>query len=215
MASEKRIKDFEPASDIELDDWFAIDSPSAGTRKVQLAQMLEAIQTQVTAIADELAVLDGEVDTHDTSISNLQTKVGSAALTTEAPDLSGAINEHESDISGIDSDISDIQSGMPTTTTNSGWRIISFPNIKMRILAGTMSITYPANTSSNAFSFTFPTNSFDSVYTFHIDASVNGRTDTAVRYVRGSANGCQAYIACGATSNTSGTVYVTAIGHYS
>lgn len=93
MASEKRIKDFEPASDIELDDWFAIDSPSVGTRKVQLAQMLEAIQTQVTAIADELAVLDGEVDTHDTNISNLQTKVGTAVLETEAQDLSGGVNE--------------------------------------------------------------------------------------------------------------------------
>lgn len=93
MASEKRIKDFEPASDIELDDWFAIDSPSVGTRKVQLAQMLENIQSQVTAIADELAVLDGEVDTHDTNISNLQTKVGTAVLETEAQDLSGGVNE--------------------------------------------------------------------------------------------------------------------------
>ena len=63
--------------------------------------MLEDIQTQVTAIADGLATLDGEVDTHDTSITNLQTKVGSAALTTEAPDLSGGVNELNSSLTDL------------------------------------------------------------------------------------------------------------------
>lgn len=101
MASEKRIKDFEPASDIELDDWFAIDSPSVGTRKIQLAQMLDNIQSQVTAIADELSVLDGEVETHDTSISNLQTKVGTAVLDTLAQDLSGGVNELNSNLTNL------------------------------------------------------------------------------------------------------------------
>ena len=81
----------------------------------------------------------------------------------------------------------------------------------MRIYCAAISITYPANTGNKSFSWTYP-KSYSSYYSISVDVSVNGRTDSKIEYVRGSNAGVQVYVACGATVNTDGILYVTAFG---
>ena len=52
--------------------------------------------------------LSGAVNEHEGDISDINTKVGSATLTTTAPDLSGAINEHEGDITSLNNSLTQL-----------------------------------------------------------------------------------------------------------
>lgn len=102
-------------------------------------------------------------------------------------------------------------SSLPSLSTSGDWKIIDFPNIKVRIYCATIPITYPANTGNKSFGWTYP-ESYSSYYSISVDVSVNGRTDSKIEYARGSNAGGQAYVACGATVNTAGILYVTAFG---
>lgn len=64
---------------------------------------------------------EGNVSTAESNINNLNTKVGTADLNTTAQDLSAAINQHETDISGLNSNLSEYfegESKIVTTNNN-------------------------------------------------------------------------------------------------
>lgn len=256
MPDEKRIKDFEPATNLLIDDWFAVDSPSQGTRKIQksmfMADEIASLQTLSTAMGNA-----------QTDIGNLQTRAGMSQNLNFGDNLTDGVNilsvllgaepyvntrtyavgeyciyekqlykcttavtsaeDFDSDkwtLTNVKTELTELNfslgnkantSSLPSLSTSGDWKIIDFPNIKVRIYCATISITYPANTGNKAFSWTYP-ESYSFYYSISVDVSVNGRTDSKIEYARGSNAGGQAYVACGATVNTAGILYVTAFG---
>lgn len=55
--------------------------------------------------------LSSEISTLDTELSNAENKIGNTALPTTAQTITGAIAEHENDISGIDTKVGNVPSG--------------------------------------------------------------------------------------------------------
>lgn len=86
MPDEKRIKDFEPATELLIDDWFAVDSPSQGTRKMQASMFQEGLQTQITANTENIALHSGQISVLQQGVGNIGDKVDvlGAAVTVEA-----------------------------------------------------------------------------------------------------------------------------------
>ena len=86
MPDEKRIKDFEPATDLLIDDWFAVDSPSQGTRKMQASMFQEGLQTQITTNTENIALHSGQISVLQQGVGNIGDKVDvlGAAVTVEA-----------------------------------------------------------------------------------------------------------------------------------
>lgn len=86
MPDEKRIKDFEPATELLIDDWFAVDSPSQGTRKMQASMFQEGLQTQITANTENIALHSGQISVLQQGVGNIGDKVDvlDAAITVEA-----------------------------------------------------------------------------------------------------------------------------------
>lgn len=85
MPDEKRIKDFEPATELLIDDWFAVDSPSQGTRKIQKSMFM----------ADEIASLQAlstAMGGAQTDISNLQTRAGMSQNLNFGDNLTDGVN---------------------------------------------------------------------------------------------------------------------------
>lgn len=108
MSDEKRIKDFEAAVELLNDDWFAVDSPSQGTRKMQASMFQENLQSQITDNRDDIDLHSGQIATLQLGVGNLgndvdalETKVGDATLQTTSPDLSGAVNELDSKLNNV------------------------------------------------------------------------------------------------------------------
>lgn len=85
MPDEKRIKDFEPATDLLIDDWFAVDSPSQGTRKMQASMFQEGLQTQITTNTENIALHSGQISVLQQGVGNIGNKVDvlDAAVTVE------------------------------------------------------------------------------------------------------------------------------------
>lgn len=85
MSDEKRIKDFEPASELLNDDWFAVDSPSQGTRKMQASMFQEGLQTQITTNTENIALHSGQISVLQQGVGNIGDKVDvlGAAVTVE------------------------------------------------------------------------------------------------------------------------------------
>lgn len=85
MPDEKRIKDFEPATELLIDDWFAVDSPSQGTRKMQASMFQEGLQTQITANTENIALHSGQISVLQQGVGNIGDKVDvlDAAITVE------------------------------------------------------------------------------------------------------------------------------------
>lgn len=85
MSDEKRIKDFEPASELLNDDWFAVDSPSQGTRKIQASMFQQGLQTQITANTENIALHSGQITVLQQGVGNIGDKVDvlGAAVTVE------------------------------------------------------------------------------------------------------------------------------------
>lgn len=85
MPDEKRIKDFEPATELLIDDWFAVDSPSQGTRKMQASLFQEGLQTQITANTENIALHSGQISVLQQGVGNIGDKVDvlDAAITVE------------------------------------------------------------------------------------------------------------------------------------
>ena len=85
MPDEKRIKDFEPATEILIDDWFAVDSPSQGTRKMQASMFQEGLQTQITTNTENIALHSGQISVLQQGVGNIGDKVDvlDAAITVE------------------------------------------------------------------------------------------------------------------------------------
>ena len=85
MPDEKRIKDFEPATNLLIDDWFAVDSPSQGTRKIQksmfMADEIASLQTLSTAMGNA-----------QTDIGNLQTRAGMSQNLNFGDNLTDGVN---------------------------------------------------------------------------------------------------------------------------
>lgn len=86
MPDEKRIKDFEPATELLIDDWFAVDSPSQGTRKMQASMFQEGLQTQITTNTENIALHSGQISVLQQGVGNIGDKVDvlGAAVTVEA-----------------------------------------------------------------------------------------------------------------------------------
>ena len=86
MPDEKRIKDFEPATELLIDDWFAVDSPSQGTRKMQASMFQEGLQTQITTNTENIALHSGQISVLQQGVGNIGDKVDvlDAAITVEA-----------------------------------------------------------------------------------------------------------------------------------
>jgi len=85
MADEKRIVEFEPATQLEIDDWFAVDSPSQGTRKIQKSMFM----------ADEIASLQAlstAMGGAQTDIGNLQTRAGMSQNLNFGDNLTDGVN---------------------------------------------------------------------------------------------------------------------------
>lgn len=85
MPDEKRIKDFEPATNLLIDDWFAVDSPSQGTRKIQKSMFM----------ADEIASLETlstAMGIAQTDIGNLQTRAGMSQSLNFGDNLTDGVN---------------------------------------------------------------------------------------------------------------------------
>lgn len=85
MPDEKRIKDFEPATELLIDDWFAVDSPSQGTRKIQKSMFM----------ADEIASLQAlstAMGGAQTDIGNLQTRAGMSQNLNFGDNLTDGVN---------------------------------------------------------------------------------------------------------------------------
>lgn len=85
MADEKRIVEFEPATQLEIDDWFAVDSPNMGTRKIQKSMFM----------ADEIAslqTLSTAMGIAQTDISNLQTRAGMSQNLNFGDNLTDGVN---------------------------------------------------------------------------------------------------------------------------
>ena len=85
MPDEKRIKDFEPATEILNDDWFAVDSPSQGTRKMQASMFQAGLQNQITANRDDIDLQSGQISVLQQAVGNIGDKVDvlDAAITVE------------------------------------------------------------------------------------------------------------------------------------
>ena len=85
MPDEKRIKDFEPATELLIDDWFVVDSPSQGTRKMQASMFQEGLQTQITANTENIALHSGQISVLQQAVGNIGDKVDvlDAAITVE------------------------------------------------------------------------------------------------------------------------------------
>lgn len=85
MSDEKRIKDFEPATELLIDDWFAVDSPSQGTRKMQASMFQEGLQTQITTNTENIALHSGQISVLQQGVGNIGDKVDvlDAAITVE------------------------------------------------------------------------------------------------------------------------------------
>lgn len=85
MPDEKRIKDFEPATNLLIDDWIAVDSPSQGTRKIQksmfMADEIASLQTLSTAMGN------AQID-----IGNLQTRAGMSQSLNFGDNLTDGVN---------------------------------------------------------------------------------------------------------------------------
>ena len=85
MPDEKRIKDFEPATNLLIDDWIAVDSPSQGTRKMQksmfMADEIASLQTLSTAMGN------AQID-----IGNLQTRAGMSQNLNFGDNLTDGVN---------------------------------------------------------------------------------------------------------------------------
>lgn len=98
MPDEKRIKDFEPATELLIDDWFAVDSPSQGTRKMQASMFQQGLQTQITANTENIALHSGQISVLQQGVGNLGDRVDvlDAAITTDAYSASStyAVNDY-------------------------------------------------------------------------------------------------------------------------
>lgn len=69
---------------------------------------------------------EGNVSTAESNINNLNTKVGTASLNTTAQDLCAAINQHETDINGLNSNY-----------TNNTVKGITFRYVTVTVPSGT------------------------------------------------------------------------------
>ena len=80
MPDEKRIKDFEPATELLIDDWFAVDSPSQGTRKMQASMFQEGLQTQITANTENIALHSGQISVLQQAVGNIGDELNSSII---------------------------------------------------------------------------------------------------------------------------------------
>lgn len=78
MADEKRIIEFEPSTGMENDDWFAVDSPTVGTRKVQASEILSDVTADITTISDDMATVHSDITSLGSRIDSTQAMVSEA-----------------------------------------------------------------------------------------------------------------------------------------
>jgi hypothetical protein len=204
----------------------------SSTSTVTLPTIIGAIKETLCKHADsntklnnDLGDVDIKFDQYDEDITNItgdisdiNTNLGKKANiasptftgTPKAPTAASTTNNTQIATTAF------VRSIMPTITTSGSWRIIDFTYPKVRILLGTISITYTNNKGTQAFNITYPSSyKLSTLYSFNVNASIDGRIDTTITYTRGSTNGLQVYISCGAETSTNGILYVTAFGAYS
>ena len=82
-----RIKNLPLASSMEENDFFVIDGDDNGTRKITNATILGGIETDISA---------------------MKSLIGNTALPTTAQTITGAIDEHETDIIALNAKTTDV-----------------------------------------------------------------------------------------------------------
>lgn len=85
MADEKRIIEFEPATDLENDDWLAVDSANVGTRKIQKSMFMS---NEIASISQ----LGVDMIGAQANIENLQTRAGMATALNFGDNLTDGVN---------------------------------------------------------------------------------------------------------------------------
>ena len=85
MPDEKRIKDFEPATNFLIDDWIAVDSPSQGTRKMQKSMFMADETASLQTLSTAMGIAQ-------TDISNLQTRAGMSQNLNFGDNLTDGVN---------------------------------------------------------------------------------------------------------------------------
>ena len=136
-----------------------------------LTGAVNELVSSISSTDSDLTTLASRVTTNETDISNLKTKVGTAVLTTTAPDLSGAVNELDSGLSAL--------SGLPTDVSNLTTRVgtaegnITGIDNRVTVLEGAIT---SGSTSLTARGLTF---SFMKKNGWCI-CDISGTTDTAI-----------------------------------
>lgn len=87
--SDKRIIALPLAEEITDNDFFVFDSSNGGTKKIAKGTLFGNIESEIEGI--------------ETNITDIENEIGDTALPTTAQTLSGAIAEHENDISELNS----------------------------------------------------------------------------------------------------------------
>ena len=112
--ADKRIIELDTKEAVAVDDYVALDGQTGGTKKFLASQLGGKAEVMTEAEWEDLPddkYTDNKVyvlTDAEPPESQLFAKVGSASLDTSADNLSDAINEHESDISTLNSNLTDL-----------------------------------------------------------------------------------------------------------
>jgi hypothetical protein len=112
--ADKRIIELDTKEAIAVDDYVPVDGETGGTKKFLASQLGGKAEVMTEAEWEDLPddkYTDNKVyvlTDAEPPESQLFAKVGSASLDTSADNLSDAINEHESDISTLNSNLTDL-----------------------------------------------------------------------------------------------------------
>lgn len=114
--ADKRIIELDTKEAVAVDDYVALDGQTGGTKKFLASQLGGKAEVMTEAEWEDLPsdkYTDNKVyvlTDAEPPESQLFAKVGSSSLDTSADNLSDAINEHESDISTLNSNLTTVQS---------------------------------------------------------------------------------------------------------
>ena len=136
-AAEKRIVELPAASSVANDDFVALDGVANGSRRFAASNLGGKAEVMTEAEWDDLPdskLTDGKVYalsgvSPSTQDNPLWQKLGFAALDTEADDCSDAINELNTGLTNISSDVSSLQGIVYSTgSSTSAATILKFYN---------------------------------------------------------------------------------------
>ena len=164
--ADKRIIELDSKDAVAVDDYVAVDGQTGGTKKFPASQLGGKAEVMTEAEWEDLPsdkYTDNKVyvlTDAEPPESQLFAKVGSASLDTSADNLSDAINEHESDISTLNSKM--VKAVNLSGTTDARGRLMSDFDISDKIVVGVLSgtngdIALQLRLSNNKFAVKFLT----------------------------------------------------------